>query len=99
MPPRSPTIVGRAVDTIVWSSDARSIARRRPENVSRKRRRPGGGGRRWGWWRGWRGPAGGDVAGLGGGHRGQPAPSYSGREFLVTINLWRPHVKRYGVRR
>src|SRR3954470_24469510 len=33
MPPSSPTIVGRAVDTIVWSSDARSIASRRPENV------------------------------------------------------------------
>ena len=25
MPPRSPTIVGSAVDTIVWSSDASSI--------------------------------------------------------------------------
>ena len=32
-PPRSPTIVGSAVDTIVWSSDASSIASRSPEKV------------------------------------------------------------------
>src|SRR3954447_22662856 len=29
-PPRSPTIVGRAVETIVWSSDASSITSIRP---------------------------------------------------------------------
>ena len=40
MPPRSPTIVGSAVDTIVWSSDASSIASRSPEKVTRTSRRP-----------------------------------------------------------
>ena len=34
MPPRSPTIVGSAVETIVWSSEARSIASSRPVKVS-----------------------------------------------------------------
>ncbi len=38
-PPRSPTIVGRAVETIVESSDARSITRTRPEKTTRTRRR------------------------------------------------------------
>ena len=40
-PPSSPTIVGRAVDTIVWSSEASSIASSSPENVSSTRRRSG----------------------------------------------------------
>src|SRR3954451_13086104 len=38
-PPRSPTIVGSAVATIVWSSDASSIASRRPPKVSMTWRR------------------------------------------------------------
>jgi hypothetical protein len=36
-PPRSPTIVGSAVETIVWSSEASSIASSRPEKVSSTR--------------------------------------------------------------
>src|SRR5271154_53007 len=34
-PPRSPTIVGSAVATIVWSSAARNITSKRPPNTSR----------------------------------------------------------------
>ena len=34
-PPRSPTIVGSAVETIVWSSAAISITSIRPVNTSR----------------------------------------------------------------
>ena len=37
IPPSSPTIVGSAVETIVWSSEASSIASSRPANVSRTR--------------------------------------------------------------
>src|SRR3954464_8273679 len=39
MPPSSPTIVGSAVETIVWSSDASSITSIRPLTTTRMRRR------------------------------------------------------------
>ena len=35
-PPRSPTIVGRAVATIVWSSAASSITSIRPPKITRR---------------------------------------------------------------
>ena len=38
-PPSSPTIVGSAVETIVWSSDASSITSIRPLTTTRMRRR------------------------------------------------------------
>src|SRR5215218_648879 len=37
-PPSSPTIVGSAVETIVWSSDASSITSIRPLTTTRMRR-------------------------------------------------------------
>src|SRR5581483_9380745 len=37
MPPRSPTIVGSAVDTIVWSSDASSSTSRSAPKIRRTR--------------------------------------------------------------
>src|SRR4029078_10737492 len=39
MPPRSPTIVGSAVETIVWSSDASSRTSRSAPKIRRTRRR------------------------------------------------------------
>src|SRR5579884_2640693 len=41
MPPRSPTIVGSAVDTIVWSSDASSSTSRSAPKIRRTRSRCG----------------------------------------------------------
>jgi hypothetical protein len=37
MPPRSPTIVGKAVDTIVWSRDASSNTSSRAPKIRRTR--------------------------------------------------------------
>ena len=45
MPPRSPTIVGSAVETIVWSSDASSNTSSRAPKISRMR-----GAGSWGGW-------------------------------------------------
>ena len=74
MPPRSPTIVGSAVDTIVWSSDASSIASSSPEKVTRTSRRLAASG----------------VCGFGGGAAVLTAENPSiNSEFLVTITFLR----------